>query len=158
MSFRKKSNRDVLAWPTAMGMCMVFISACQPSSGDGEEIGPRSGSTALTVGQAAPEQRPRAAPASDSFIATQVKTALFKDPQASGFQIVVNTYRGVVQLSGFVDTDAQKQRAGELARRIAGVRAVHNDLILRSQTHFTDATGQASPDFTVVESRKEGGS
>ncbi len=80
----------------------------------------------------------------DSLVTMKIKTALFRDPKASGFQINVNTYRGIVQLSGFVDTLDQKQRAGELAGRVVGVQAVHNDLIVTSGTDFTSAVGESS--------------
>jgi hyperosmotically inducible protein len=42
----------------------------------------------------------------------------------------VTTYKGVVQLSGFVENQAQKDRAGEVARQTSGVADVHNDLIV----------------------------
>jgi osmotically-inducible protein OsmY len=73
---------------------------------------------------------------SDAVITTKAKTALFRDAHTSGFQINVNTFRGVVQLSGFVDTPDQKRRAGELAERIEGVRTVHNDLIVTTGSAF----------------------
>jgi hyperosmotically inducible protein len=61
-----------------------------------------------------------------------VKSALFADPQVSGFAVNVDTYDRVVQLSGFVDTQAQKDRADQLARGTEGVRAVKNNLVVKT--------------------------
>lgn len=67
----------------------------------------------------------------DSTITTKVKARLFDDPQTSGFAIGVKTYQGTVQLSGFVDSDKEKARAEELAKAVAGVKSVKNDLIVK---------------------------
>jgi hyperosmotically inducible periplasmic protein len=40
----------------------------------------------------------------------------------------VTTYRGVVQLSGFVDSEAEKSQAAQVARNVQGVETLHNDL------------------------------
>jgi len=60
-----------------------------------------------------------------------VKSALFADPNVSGFQVNVDTYQGVVSLSGFVDTAAQKAKAEDVARQVSGVRQVQNNLSIR---------------------------
>ena len=67
----------------------------------------------------------------DSVITTRVKAALFDEMSLKTFQITVNTYRGVVQLSGFVDTAEHARRAGEVASRVQGVADVKNDLIVK---------------------------
>ena len=64
----------------------------------------------------------------DKGVSTRVKTALFRDPVVSGFDVHVNTFRGDVQLSGFVDSPEQKERAAEVARAVNGVRMVTNNL------------------------------
>lgn len=64
----------------------------------------------------------------DSAITAKVKAKLFEDPATSGFQINVTTFKGVVQLSGFVDDEQAKSRAGELAKTIADVRQVENSI------------------------------
>lgn len=69
----------------------------------------------------------------DTTITTKVKTKLFDDPQTSGFAISVTTYKGTVQLSGFVNSDKEKDRAGELARAVPGVKDVKNDLIIKAK-------------------------
>jgi hyperosmotically inducible protein len=64
----------------------------------------------------------------DSVVTVRVKAALVGDPDTKARQIGVETLRGVVQLSGFVATDAERDRAGAVATGISGVREVHNDL------------------------------
>lgn len=67
----------------------------------------------------------------DKTIATKVKSDLFADKSVSGFAVKVESYKGVVQLSGFVDTAAQKNRAGEIARGVKGVKEVKNNIIVK---------------------------
>ncbi len=67
----------------------------------------------------------------DQTITARVKSALFADPNVSGFQVNVDTYQGVVSLSGFVDTAAQKAKAEDVARQVSGVRQVQNNLSVR---------------------------
>ncbi len=67
----------------------------------------------------------------DQTITARVKSALFSDPNVSGFQVNVDTYQGVVSLSGFVDTAAQKAKAEDVARQVSGVRQVQNNLGVR---------------------------
>lgn len=64
----------------------------------------------------------------DQTLTARVKSALFSDPNVSGFQVNVDSYRGTVSLSGFVDTAAQKARAEDVARQVNGVRQVQNNL------------------------------
>jgi len=79
-------------------------------------------------------QRSTGAYIDDKGISTRVKTALFRDPNVSGFDVHVNTFRGDVQLSGFVDTPEQKEHAAALAREVSGVRAVTNNLEVKPKT------------------------
>ena len=67
-----------------------------------------------------------------SVISNKVRAAIIKDPQLSIFQISVTTYKDVVQLSGFVDTAAEKAHAGEVARSVEGVKDVKNDLVVKN--------------------------
>jgi len=64
----------------------------------------------------------------DSAVTAKVKTALARDPATSAFRIEVETFRGEVQLNGFVESQQAKARAAELAQAIDGVRAVENNL------------------------------
>jgi len=67
----------------------------------------------------------------DSAITTKVKAAIFDDPSLKVLQINVETFKGEVQLSGFVDSPQNIRRAGEVARGVRGVRSVKNDLIVK---------------------------
>lgn len=67
----------------------------------------------------------------DSVITAKVKSLLVKDVVLKAFQVSVETYRGVVQLSGFVDSQATIDRAGEIAQGVGGVKSVKNNLILK---------------------------
>lgn len=64
----------------------------------------------------------------DSVLTAKVKTALIEDPVTKAAQIDVETYRGVVQLAGFVDSNEARARATELAKGVSGVQDVRNDL------------------------------
>jgi hyperosmotically inducible protein len=67
----------------------------------------------------------------DSVITTKVKSALLGDDVVKSFAVSVETVKGVVQLSGFVDTSAQKSAAGHDARAVSGVKDVMNNLIVK---------------------------
>jgi len=64
----------------------------------------------------------------DSTITTKVKAAILDDPDLHVTQVNVETYQGVVQLSGFVDDHSQIKKAEQDARNVEGVRSVKNDL------------------------------
>jgi len=67
----------------------------------------------------------------DSVITTKVKALLAEDDFLKSFQISVETYKGVVQLSGFVNTQDAAAKAGQIARSVEGVKSVKNDLIVK---------------------------
>ena len=69
----------------------------------------------------------------DAATTARVKTALLADSQVSGTDIEVETDKGTVQLSGFVGSDAERERAELLAKTVSGVKAVENDLQLKSE-------------------------
>ena len=64
----------------------------------------------------------------DATITTRVKTALLNDPDIGGLRIDVDTFKGVVTLSGAVKTPAERDKAVEIARRIGGVTDVKSTL------------------------------
>jgi osmotically-inducible protein OsmY len=68
----------------------------------------------------------------DSVITGKVKAALVADPTTKAHQISVETFQGVVQLSGFVDTGEARSRAEQVAQGVEGVKDVKNDLELRN--------------------------
>jgi osmotically-inducible protein OsmY len=69
----------------------------------------------------------------DSVITSKVKSSLVNDSGLSAFEINVETYKGVVQLSGFVDTQQHIDEAITVAKSVEGVRSVKNDMHLKSQ-------------------------
>jgi hyperosmotically inducible protein len=73
----------------------------------------------------------------DGTITAKVKSALLADSRVSGTDVKVETYRGVVQLSGFVDNAGQAQQAVAVAQGVTGVREVKNDIRVKP----AEATG-----------------
>jgi osmotically-inducible protein OsmY len=67
----------------------------------------------------------------DSVITSKVKAALVADPVTKAREISVETFKGVVQLSGFVSTAAEKDKASEIARSVKGVSKVKNNIIVK---------------------------
>ncbi len=67
----------------------------------------------------------------DTVITTKVKTAIFNEPTLKSAEINVETFKGVVQLSGFVSTQGDIYKAAEIARSIKGVTSVKNDMRLK---------------------------
>ncbi len=67
----------------------------------------------------------------DTVITTKVKAAIFNEPTLKSAEINVETYKGVVQLSGFVSTQANIYKAAEVARNVNGVTNVENDMRLK---------------------------
>jgi hyperosmotically inducible protein len=68
----------------------------------------------------------------DTVTTAAVKSALIADPTTKAHQIDVETFKGTVQLNGFVDSAASKERASEVARKQKGVTAVRNNLTVRT--------------------------
>ena len=67
----------------------------------------------------------------DSIVTATVKSALLADPDTKSFEIAVVTRKGEVQLSGFVGTQAQIDRAAATVRGVAGVTAVINQIAIK---------------------------
>src|ERR1043165_7685812 len=95
----------------------VACSSTSETKGDAERMGAKAGRVI-----------------DDSVISGKVKAALIADPTTKAHQIEVETFKGTVQLSGWVDTDAARERATEVARNIEGVRDVKNSLGLRGRS------------------------
>lgn len=68
----------------------------------------------------------------DAVITTKVKAAILKEPTLKSYEVNVETYKGVVQLSGFVGTRAEVIKAAGLASSIKGVVSVKNDLRVKA--------------------------
>jgi len=67
----------------------------------------------------------------DTAITTKVKAAIFSESTLKTMQINVKTFKGIVQLSGFVNSEQSVTKAGEVARGVNGVVSVKNDLIVK---------------------------
>src|SRR5512139_721991 len=88
----------------------------------------------------------------DSVLTSKVKVALIDDPVTKASQINVETYRGVVQLGGFVDNTQQKEQATRVARSVTGVKEVRNDLLVSTKPSAT--SGQDVDDSMLTASVK----
>lgn len=67
----------------------------------------------------------------DTLITTKVKTAILNEPTLKVAEINVETFKGVVQLSGFVSSQAASVKAVEVARGVGGVKSVKNDMRIK---------------------------
>jgi osmotically-inducible protein OsmY len=67
----------------------------------------------------------------DSVITTKVKSLLAEDNFLKSFQISVETFKGTVQLSGFVDSQKAINKAVEIVKSVKGVKSIKNDLIVK---------------------------
>lgn len=67
----------------------------------------------------------------DAVVTTKVKTALVQSDQVAAMDVKVKTHRGVVQLSGFVDTEAQVRHAERVASQVSGVERIENRIELK---------------------------
>ena len=90
-------------------LMVVFLAACasgQSQTGTGEYI-------------------------DDSVITTKVKAAIFNEPTLKSAEINVETFKGVVQLSGFINSNADISKAIQVTRGVNGVESVKNDMRLK---------------------------
>lgn len=67
----------------------------------------------------------------DTLITTKVKAELVNDPVVKATEVNVETFKGVVQLSGFVTSQAAANKAVEIARSVKGVKSVKNDMRIK---------------------------
>lgn len=104
-----KSHSTILCFALGLALGGAFVSGCSSTS-TRESTGEYIDSSALTA---------------------KVKSALISDETVRARDVEVETFRGTVQLSGFVDTEAQKERATAVARSVQGVRDVKNNLIVK---------------------------
>ncbi|WP_323142239.1 BON domain-containing protein [Massilia phyllosphaerae] len=108
MTFTRRFQ-SAIAQSVIAGTLLVSVVACAPTAtreGTGEYV-------------------------DDSVITTKVKAAYAADPTVKATQVKVETFKGTVQLSGFVDSPESARRAVELARGIKGVKSVKNDTVVR---------------------------
>jgi hypothetical protein len=95
----------------------------------------------------------------DSTITAKIKAKYAGDPDVSAMQVGVETYKGVVQLSGFVDNDYAKKKAGALAKKEAGVVRVENDLIVKPlsgrETSNTNSVSEYVGEVTAMDTTND---
>jgi hyperosmotically inducible protein len=84
----------------------------------------------------------------DTVTTAAVKSALIADPTTKAHQIDVETFKGTVQLNGFVDNASSKERATEVARQQKGVTAVRNNLTVK--TNPDRSTDQVGDDAAIT--------
>ncbi|MDO8933926.1 MAG: BON domain-containing protein [Rhodocyclaceae bacterium] len=66
-----------------------------------------------------------------SIIPTKMKAAVFNDPTLNSAEINIETFKGIVQLSGSVSSQAAQSTAVDLARAVAGVKSIKNDMRMK---------------------------
>ena len=89
-------------------------------------------STKMSEDSAEPKERTVGNVIDDSVISTKAKAAIFNAPDLKTLQISVQTRKGEVLLSGFVDNEAAKMRAEEVVKNVTGVKSVVNSLEIKS--------------------------
>ena len=73
----------------------------------------------------------------DAAITTKVKAAMAQDPGVKALEVKVDTHRGAVQLSGWVNTAEEKARAEQIAKAVPGVVSVENKVTLKTDVKKT---------------------
>ncbi|MDB6130925.1 MAG: transporter [Verrucomicrobiales bacterium] len=68
----------------------------------------------------------------DKTVTAKIKAELIRDPEVKAMDVKVHSFKDHVQLTGFVDTQMQKDRAAEIAKGVQGVEWVKNDLVVKS--------------------------
>jgi osmotically-inducible protein OsmY len=86
---------------------------------------------ALTGCASTPTQESTGEYVDDTTITTKVKAKLARNPSVKATEVNVETFKGVVQLSGFVDTKEEAKRAEELAKEVRGVKSVKNNIVVK---------------------------
>jgi osmotically-inducible protein OsmY len=88
-------------------------------------------SAVMTGCSSTPTQQSAGESVDDGVVTAKVKAALVADPMTKAHQINVETFKGTVQLSGFVETDEARARALQLARDVDGVKKVKDAMEVR---------------------------
>lgn len=104
---------------------LVFCSVCLPVAAIADDAAGTRG------GEPGAATRSTGEVVDDATITAKVKSAFVQDDKVSALDVKVNTYRGVVQLSGYVDNGVLRDRAADIARSVGGVKSVQNDIQVR---------------------------
>ena len=127
-----RSTRFLLSSSTLAGLLLISIAGCgkpadplaMPPSGTVATPPPSTAATpsaGATVGAAI----------DDTVLTTKVKTALMDEASMKSLAVSVETIKGDVRLSGFVDNQAQIDQALKVARGVEGVKSVKNELTVK---------------------------
>lgn len=108
-------NKHDLSKSRAAAVLIVILAAC------------------VAACSSAPTQQPAEEAIEDGVVTAKVKAALVQDPVTKVHNINVETFRGQVQLSGFVETDEARTRALQVARDVKGVRNVKDAMQVRER-------------------------
>lgn len=112
-----KSRFETLALTAALaGLLVASLAGCGKNADTAAQAVP-----ATTVGT----------DIDDSVVTSSVKAALLADPDVKSFDLKVETRKGEVLLSGFVDNQAQMDRATAATHTVSGVKSIQNNLILK---------------------------
>lgn len=142
----KQTHRAVAAGAAAIALVLTVgctkeesrTTAPAPSAAPGEPPNPAAQTGAKPTqapGGSGPAERAGRAigeQIDDATITAKVKAALLQSPEVKGTDVNVNTEKGVVQLSGFVESKTQSERALQIARGVNGVKEVHDKMSLKS--------------------------
>ena len=98
------------------GVMLVYVAGCSKTvDGTGEAAAPTTVGTEID----------------DSVVTTRVKSALLEDADIKSYDLKVETRKGEVMLSGFVDNVTQMERAATVARAIPGVKGIDNKMTIK---------------------------
>jgi len=127
---QKQSSMTVLAAALA-GVALIGAGCSDQKSP--ETVGQKMERTADKMATATDNATAKAATAiDDSALTAKVKTAMLADPSLKAMQINVDTKDGTVTLKGGVESQAQKDRATDVAQGVSGVKSVDNNLTVKT--------------------------
>ncbi len=115
--------------PLVLGAAFLVVAGCNQQTAP--PPAPVSVAPAVIAPVAAPATTTVGTEIDDAVVTTQVKSALLANPEVKAFDIKVETRKGLVQLSGFVDNQAQIDRAITVTREVSGVKNVENGMTLK---------------------------
>lgn len=126
-------TKEIFQGLALAGAVSILLTGC--GNRDAEARAPDAAAITLTVSTETPAGGTTVGTQiDDSVVTAKVKAALLADPEAKGFEVKVETRKGQVQLSGFVDTQAGIDKAVALTRAIEGVNGVDNAMTLKRGT------------------------
>jgi osmotically-inducible protein OsmY len=121
---------------TAIAAAMALAFSAGAIAADAAKVEPKAAAAAPVVEKsAAPAAKKESAGeyVDDSVITGKVKAAIFEDASLKSTEINVETYKGIVQLTGFVKSSADIKNAVKIAHSVKGVKSVKNDMIVKGK-------------------------